>query len=625
MTTREQLPFKGLTPAARPVDTYSRPAERGVMKPNLDNPLLQLGEALKWVNPKIDSFLLASKKEQEETATNYGYSLNANRENFNGFMDRLKKEDPDRYEQIKGMNPHVEIGFNRAHLEGQGLVYSTALAQALTENPTVEVKDAVTGQPRQVSLFESKDPTVIHGWMNTHLQKWMTENGMGNTDTNLLMEAFYPRVQAAQAQLANRRAVEFQNEYHDKLLQQTQENVTATITGLAGSLSWETAQQRDTSAQAIAARLNGVLKNATSNGYRDFEKLNQHTLTSIIAAAEQASSQPGGKDQAKNLLEIAKHVETSPGSFLGRAGWAMDKLTQAEINIEKRTRYLEEVRRDDLRWANYLEDQQWSRVVRAHTVKEWGDSDNERALRDNRRGYVMHLTTKVMEDPTKNWVDDPALKSLAKLDPGAAAGISAFQQQWLGMKETAQVDDKESLGRLLRDVNTQGSVFDTNRITQAFNSGLITKDSLKQLWDDWRRAKEDAADPFLMHQEFKSMVSGLRQAVSKDPEGNGYGPSAYDAAVAERALRRKARVWKAQNSGKSFDEFMDTMEVESGNLLKKYNAEAATDAKSLNNASAQSPLDRAVIILRQNPSPEMKAMFERNFPGQRADDYLRQK
>lgn len=69
MTTREQLPFKGLTPAARPVDTYSRPAERGVMKPNLDNPLLQLGEALKWVNPKIDSFLLASKKEQEETAT----------------------------------------------------------------------------------------------------------------------------------------------------------------------------------------------------------------------------------------------------------------------------------------------------------------------------------------------------------------------------------------------------------------------------------------------------------------------------------------------------------------------------------------------------------------------------
>ncbi len=68
--------------------------------------------------------------------------------------------------------------------------------------------------------------------------------------------------------------------------------------------------------------------------------------------------------------------------------------------------------------------------------------------------------------------------------------------------------------------------------------------------------------------------------MSQDPEGRGYGASAYDAAKAERRLRQEARIWRSKNPNASIDEFLRDMEATSDKLVG-LNPDAAADSKSM--------------------------------------------
>lgn len=666
------LPQAQLSAVARPVDTFVAPAQTWRSE---GDGLMEAAKALQELNPKLQAWFQQEKQDQEEAATDYGYNLNKNRESFNGYMKRLEQEDPDKFEQIKGLNPHVQRGFNQAFLEGKAMNYSMALSRDLANNPMVAEKDEATGAERQISVFAAKDPAAIQTWLTDHRQKWAGENGLNDIDQRDLKEFFNPKATAMEMQVVTKRATEWQNQFYDKLGEQVQQNAIQGITAVYQGTDMSNPEEVSTSAKAAGLLMSRALNTARDHGYTEMGKLGNALIKAVTAMAEDTRN--------PQMLDALNHVETSPGSYLGKTAAGQDAIAQTRFNIEKRNHTEEGWRRDTIRWNQWLKvELPWAEEQRTWSRTQHTREKIENDLKDNVRTVKSYLINEVMADPSKNWENDPLFKKLATANDSAAKDVLSFADTWMGLRDGAKSDDKDYLTSLVRDMQTQGSEFDETKITDGFSRKLITKSTMMQLTDDARRRREENTDPWYGRSDFKILASTLRTAVSRDQEGMEPGSGVANAGEAEADFMWSIRAWREdpKNQGKGYSQFIDYARERRRDLLKLYNPSAAAETKAetwktepvfrsqedLSSALAEynqnqgqgglvanyarlagvsprdfliaqqallkgrsstpraaTPPQDAVDRLLREPTPERVKQFEEAFPGQKAETYLK--
>lgn len=562
---QDRLPTKFISPVAAPVDTYVRPQEPYVAKPDMStaNSLQGVADALAKINPKLDQFFQQQQKDYVADREAYGYGLNKNRENWNAFLDRVKKEDPDKYKEYSADNPHVQRGFNKAFLESAVVRYNADLTSALSKNPN--------------GIFDASDPTAINTWMTEHSAQWMEANGVNGVDRVMVQDVFVPKMMQYQNAASTTEARERRERYLEGLEQSVGQRASLLTHESVANLDWE--DNAAVSAQSLGQQLTAIIDDAAAHGMRDFGKLNDQILNSVVAYAEQTGN--------IKVLSALSHVKTGKG-FLADIGKHNAKIVQARFNIEKReqnellfkqgqTRYAQGQTRFAQSQTNYANAQEnfrrsterykywknvtqpWAKEQQKQTRENWKNQKEEHGRKQSVRAHEEHLATSILADPTKNWKDDKEFKQLASLDPSAAARMTAFQNAII-VGNQATNDDRNSLAILRRDMELEGAAFDNRRITDAFTSGLITQNTLMQLWDDHGRALRDRHDPFLGSADFKDLVSSLRKTISQNENGEEAGTSAWDAGKATRRLQRKARQWRKRNPDGNLDDFLDEME-----------------------------------------------------------------
>lgn len=683
---QDRLPTKFISPVAAPVDTYVRPQEPYVAKPDMStaNSLQGVADALAKIHPKLDQFFQQQQKDYVADREAFGYGLNKNRENWNAFLDRLKKDDPDEYEKYAADNPHVQRGFNKAFLESAAIKYSATLTSELAKNPN--------------GVFDASDPTTVNTWMTDHASKWMEENGVNGVDRVMVQDVFVPKMLQYQNSAASAEARERRERYLEGLSQGVGTGTTQLAQQSLANLDWE--GDAAGSAQALGAQLTALITAAAESGQRDFKGLNEEVRNSIIALAEQ-----NGDDR---ILTALQHVKTGKG-FLADIGAHGARINTARNNIQQRKRndirfkqgqttYLQgqvryrqsqeawtrrktewgradkrweeakknlamgderrtqeklnwerakekwqawqkEQGRNDTRWENYETDRgrakekyeywrdvtkPWAEKQMERTKENWERTRNENGRKDAIRELETHVTTLIMNDPTKNWQDDPKFKELAKLDPSAGTRMFSFQGAFVVGRE-ATSDDANSLAALMRDVATQGSGFDTRRISDAFTKGLITQRTMMSVWDDYRQASDRRKDPHFSDPRFTALVKGVRGAILKGVEGEA-GGSALDAEFGVGELYDLAHAWKSDeaNKGKGMGVFLNEMRQKARTIVPGYNPDAVEGSKELQFGNPPKKLETpsASQIEKLKANPHMWKHFRDKFGAEKTLEIL---
>jgi len=595
-----RLPTKTITPVARPVDTYARPEAPYVTKPDSSkaDALGGIADALKAFNPKLDAFFQQEQKDYIAERDAYGFGLNKNRETWNTMLDRVKKTDPDKYEELAASNPHVKRGFERAHLQGATMNHSAALQTALMNNPQVADSKGVMR-----NIFDHEDPTVVSNWANEFTQKWMQDNGVNDADQIMVQDHFVPQAMQSQQQIVSSELRTRKQQYLDSL-----ENTVGQMTSQVTTASVATDDWRNDpsgAAQRLAAQTQVAVDNASSNGFRDFNKLNDQVANSIIAIAEDTSN--------PSILRALNHVKAGTGSLADIGKYAA-KIEAAKTNImrSEQSKLTFQQGQDRYNYWNTVT-KPWAAEQQGHTREEWEKSKFEYGRKNSVRQHEDVLATSILANPTKNWQNDPDFKSLAKLDPGAAARMSSLQNAIIKGNE-ASSDNPDALSILVRDINTQGKGFDSRRLTSAFNKGQITSQTLMGLWDDQRRIAESKSDPYFQDKRFEAIVKGLRKGIAGSEEGE-YGASGLDAELGVSELYDLAWQWRKdpENSSRGMHDFLMDMREKAKSMASFYNPDLPEASQRVreDREGKPTPPQAAINALKANPAQYME--FDKKF------------
>jgi len=607
-----RLPTKTITPVARPVDTYARPEAPYVPKPDGSraDALGGIADALKAINPKLDAFFQQEHKDFVEERDAFGYALNENRETWNDMLDRVKKADPDKYEELAASNPHVRRGFERAHLEGSAINFGAALNAAVIDNP--QFTDA-KGVSR--SIFDSEDPNTVSQWANEFTQQWMKTNGVNDADQTMVQDHFTPKALQTQANIIAAETRVRKQQYLDGLEATVGQSSSKAAVMSLSTDDWT--NDPSGSAQRLGEQINASIDNAASSGFRDFGKLNDQAAASIIALAEERGD--------PSILRALNHVKAGTGK-LSDIGKYAGQIEAAKTNIMKAANYQTTFKQGQERydyWNNVTKP--WAAEQQTHTRDQWQKQTDEYGRKNAVRSHEDYLATAILANPTKNWQNDPTFKSLAKLDPGAAARMNSLQNSIIKGNE-ATSDDPNALATLVRDINIQGKGFDARRLTAAFNAGQITSSSLMNLWDDQRRISESKADPYFQDDRWKAIIKGLRKGIAGSEDGE-YGASGLDAELGVSELFDLAWKWRQnpENSDRGMHEFLTEMRAKAQSMASYYNPDLAEGSKRVAQSRQNSPEPNADAIQHLKSNPHTYQEFDAKYgPGAAAKAFAAQ-
>ncbi|CCQ73913.1 hypothetical protein [Magnetospira sp. QH-2] len=324
--TSPRLPVKGLRAVATPVDTYHRPSQRGVAAPDTSKAttLEQLGNALSTLNPKLENFFVTQRKQQEAAALAqgakvfYDRKIGENQHGWNSLMDSLKKSNPEQFEELQGANPHVKRGYEQSFAKQKGLEFHDFLSDEYSKNPEIDGK----------SLWEIDDAGAMGSWMHEMQRTFAETHGINDIDDATALDHFYPQVRETQKNWLRTNVSERRKQMVDKRLSQVGEVVTSAIYGAIVNDGW--LLDPESATIQLAKVLSEQADKAKQDGVRDFKRINDQVLSSVIAVAR--------ANNDLDILDILEHVQTSPGSYLSRIPANRAAIEQARTAIKKQER-----------------------------------------------------------------------------------------------------------------------------------------------------------------------------------------------------------------------------------------------------------------------------------------------
>lgn len=404
MQRRNDLPVKGLNPTARPVDMYYRPQERDIAKPDMSgaDQLVELGKVLGVVHDKAGGFFDREKKVQDAEAGAKGarLALDNNKLGWNAYLDHIKENAPEKYQQLQGANPWVQRGYEEQHLKNLGLDYADQLDIDMTSNPVVGRK----ADGSDLHLHDAEDPGAVSLYMAQHLQTYMKAKGLETADDIALVENFLPSARESQVSWMRRNAAERRDAMVDKRL-----SSMATNSSLHLTKAFREGVFTHNSADAVAtlgATLTTNIREAYDGGVRDFDKLNDKTVEAVVSAAKLY------KDP--RFLQVLDHVETSPGNKLGG-------IPKYQLVAEQTRQYLQALDEEKEKLA------------------EWRKDKAKKAMAENVMSPVVMRMISAIKDPNVS-IDDldvtPEVEKLTRAGMGQEAMALMGWRQSLINQET---------------------------------------------------------------------------------------------------------------------------------------------------------------------------------------------
>ena len=283
-----------LKPQARPVKVgyVARDVARA------DN-LIAIAEALSSLQPSLRRFTEKRMEEQKDAALAQGqlvYEMESNRQSWSDFV----KANP----QHAKANPWIREGYLRARMANEGENYRSWIqAQASGPNAYVDIGGT------KVPLSEAS-PEQSALWFQQQKQRYVQEVMGGETDPVLFSEIFIPMASAAEREL-NSRIISYQQDVMwNKAIGEHTKLITNSLRGAveAGVFDGPDAEQNMAS---LGARFSDVARQLIRDGVPP-KQVNEAIVDSIITFAD-----ANDIDDVGAILGIVKHIETSPGSYLG--------------------------------------------------------------------------------------------------------------------------------------------------------------------------------------------------------------------------------------------------------------------------------------------------------------------
>jgi len=272
-------------PAARPVDSFVRPASAPVASTGFEG----LAKAMSRLSSGLQKYQIGQLNqaaEQEEIDIDEGKALYAAQELR--LVDAIKAG-----VLPEGANPALMRGFAQADLRTQGADYAASLEEALAKNP---------------ELAETSE--AYAEWEREQFLDYASENFAGKPYSGAdIVEHFMPIRHAARDSLQSQSIKKVAEVRAAERKIQVQNELTRVVdAGIDADLPFETL------AASVQVVVGDYLREAPLQG-----KWVNQTLTDLIAAEALAT---GDSD----VFEVASKIETAPGSFL--SGTAMFRKAQ---------------------------------------------------------------------------------------------------------------------------------------------------------------------------------------------------------------------------------------------------------------------------------------------------------
>lgn len=182
-----------LNPTASPVDRFVQPS----MKQPEPSSLSSLAESLQQVNPKIQKILGSAAQDkakadeaagmQAEATVDPTISLENNKKGWKALIEEVRKQDPDKANELIGTSPHFRRGLAKARANRLGRGLSVQLKQAWENN--------------EDGIKSVDSPEGVQKWVSEKAQQYAEQNGLNDIDPVIAQEAYMPYALQAQDQL----------------------------------------------------------------------------------------------------------------------------------------------------------------------------------------------------------------------------------------------------------------------------------------------------------------------------------------------------------------------------------------------------------------------------------------
>ena len=610
-----------LTPEANPVDTYYRPQEKAVPLP-VDSTVAQLAQSLGSLRPQLVELsgkYLDNQAKEENSAGNEAYRAALLKDG-----DLNKKAFKDLVDQgviPAGASPWFQKGWREQQLRTMGDDYGRDLTLAWNANGDLKNTD---------------DPTKLREFLANQQKAFREKVGStgGAFRPTELTEVLDPIMDHYNKSVAGHQI----NHRVEEIQKQVETNTAIEVGRLAirGEMSPE---DRATGISTTVADL--VSKGLSGS------RANQIVTDAVVNAAVAG--------QNADLLTVMPLIKTGSG-VLGETNYAKAKLHEAQQSIQRTKEH-----EAQMVWTE-SEHKYQIEVVRKRADEQWGHQqvmwkqakeDHNRVTEE--RALSGSVAAFISRDPVADYRGTKEFKRLQELDPMKAEHMIAFHRQWIGStEEQARADDKTSYVSLMRDIYAHPNEFESERLERSFLSGMITKQTYQQFHEDLRRAKSDHYDPLLGSKEFTDLVDATKKGIAGSPDGL-FGVGGYNAELGSSQLRGWAREYAAQMKAEgkpvSVGTFIFEAQKKAKEIATQYNPEMASAGQTYGAQAGQGqaqqqqrpqqaqpqqqprqaqpqqprpqvvPLADAIRILRQNPTAESQAYFERNYR-LKASDYL---
>lgn len=590
-----------IRPAASPVDTYARPRQEPVAKPDLSvGGLADLAKSLSEVEPGIQKFLVNQHKEVTEEDERKGAAA------------RLQNQTAFREAVAKGLIPEgASPWFIKGYQKQEGRLDGRAYYEGLSEHLA------------QSGVANSDDPAVVNQAIEKYRNDFM--QGKQGTSANLdWLDGFKPEMDRAEVSLASHHIAERQKQYSLKVRDNTAKEIGLLVSDhIVRSREDEgLAFGGDDARNASLAGLGGVVSQRLAELARTSPMLasdvNKITVDSIIAKAVET------KD--KSLLSILDSIKTGSG-YLGGTSYARDQRLQAETAIERELK-------NDITWGhtletwrNQAEDREYlMKEVRPRQQKEWERADASYDKKQKSDAILGQLVTDAINNPTKE-PDVAAMKKLAGIDARDATYVANWLHSWRTTAKNIE-DDPLVVNRIMQDMALAGDTFDVKRIFNGVPQRQFGVSTMLRLYNEWQQnlANGGANDPVKGDWHFKKSLEGLEGFV-KGNEATMTDAKRLDAANAAVDYVNSARAWKRENPNAKPSEWLGELRRLQKELGQKYNTGSGNaglstslkdqDAKEQQAAQQQTQQriqaipPGAVQLLKQDPYAHAEAFDQK--------------
>jgi hypothetical protein len=449
-----------------------------------------------------------------------------------------------------GASPYWQRGLQRASLKQHGALLTAQLQQGLLMG-----EDGAEARG-------SNDPRVVQQFTDKVTQKYIAENLQANGKSLYssldMQEIFNPAIEQAGRSVLTAHAIyrvkENQQQYIDLAGASIETLLDEHITDLKETDSDE---KRGAAYREAGKKINDVLYDhdtgLVKNGLAPSQG-NQLIVDSVVAKALKTGS--------RAYLDVLDNISVGNGS-VARTQYAQAKRLQAEERLtslqiqeenhqwaqEQRPYQREALHRQVEEWK--MQDDRWERERQG-----WQQQDANKAETEIYRSLMRRTYEGINSSNSRRGVSiiNEAIRTAEQVLPEKAESLRSLVAA-AHTRQVHQEDDPKTVAQIYLDMGRDPLAFDENRLAREVKAGNLTVSTMRGIFDDLDRKRNNASHPMLRQPEFSEMLHQVQKGALQSPEDEFSASGQLRAATAIADFRDRANDWLATHPKGSAEAF----------------------------------------------------------------------